>query len=78
MAIIPVRDLGSVGVITDVASYNLPINGFSTAINVRFDEGKVRRAPVFRKVKDSLGFTPRHALRQPGRRHFGATTNGYS
>ena len=62
MAIIPVRDLGSVGVITDVASYNLPINGFSTAINVRFDEGKVRRAPVFRKVKDSLGFTPRHAV----------------
>ena len=62
MAIIPVRDLGSVGVITDVASYNLPINGFSTAINVRFDEGKVRRAPVFRKVKDSLGFTPRHSV----------------
>ena len=62
MAILPVRDLGSVGVITDIAPYNIPLNGYSTAINVRFDEGKVRRAPVFRKVKASLGFTPRHAF----------------
>lgn len=59
MAVLPVRDLGSVGVITDVAAYNLPINGYTIATNVRFDEGKVRRAPIFRKVKDSLGFTPR-------------------
>ena len=62
MAILPVRDLGSAGVITDTAPYNIPINAFSTGINVRFDEGKVRRAPIFRKVKDSLGFTPRFAF----------------
>ena len=31
--------------------YNIPINAVSTGINVRFDEGKVRRAPIFRKVK---------------------------
>ena len=61
MAILPVRDLGSVGVITDIAPYNIPLSGFSTGINVRFDEGKVRRAPIFRTVKASLGFTPRHA-----------------
>ena len=67
MSILPVRDLGSVGVITDTASYNIPINAFSTGINVRFDEGKVRRAPIFRKVKDSLGFTPRHAFRNSSR-----------
>ena len=34
MSILPVRDLGSVGVITDTASYNIPINAFSTGINV--------------------------------------------
>lgn len=62
MAIIPVRDLGSAGVITDTSAYNIPINAFSTAVNVRFDEGKVRRAPIFRTVKDSLGFTPRHSF----------------
>ena len=62
MAIIPIRDLGSVGVITDTSPYNIPLNGFSKAYNVRFDEGRVRRAPVFRKVKDSLGFTPRFSF----------------
>ena len=60
MAILPVRDLGSAGVITDTAPCNIPINAFSTGINVRFDKGKVRRSPIFRKVKDNLGFTPRH------------------
>ena len=64
MEIIPVRDFGSAGVITDTAPYNIPINAFSTGINVRFDEGKVRRAPIFSKVKDSLGFTPRHCFRR--------------
>ncbi|MDB2513539.1 hypothetical protein N9Y31_03390 [Alphaproteobacteria bacterium] len=59
MAIIPLRDLGGAGVITDVAPYNLPTTGFDKAFNVRFDEGRVSRAPVFRKIKDSLGFTPR-------------------
>ena len=37
---LPVRDLGGVGVITDINSYNLPINAFTAGINVRFDEGK--------------------------------------
>ena len=60
MAILPVRNLGSVGVVSDKSPYNIPLNAFSHAINVRFDEGKVTRAPIFRTVKASLGFTPRH------------------
>ena len=62
MAILPVGDLGSAGVITDTAPYNIPINAFSTGINVRFDEGQVRHAPIFMKVKVSLGFTQCHAF----------------
>lgn len=62
MSIIPIRDLGSVGVVADVSPYNIPINAFSHAVNVRFDEGKVRRSPIFRTVKDSLGFTPRYSM----------------
>lgn len=61
MAIIPIRDLGSVGVISDASPYNIPLNGYSYAMNVRFDEGKVRRSPIFRTVKDNLGFSPRHS-----------------
>ncbi len=59
MAILPVRDLGKVGAITDLSPYNLPLSAFSRAVNVRFDEGKVRRSPVFRTVLSSLGFNPR-------------------
>ena len=61
MAILPIRELGNTGVITDVSPYNIPINAYSSAINVRFDEGKVSRAPIFRTIKDTLGFSPRFA-----------------
>ena len=59
MAIIPIRNLGDAGVVTDVSPYNLPLDAYSKAVNVRFDEGKVRRAPIFRTVLSSLGFSPR-------------------
>ena len=59
MAILPIRDLGSAGAVTDVSPYNLPLNAYSRAVNIRFDEGKARRAPVFREAKASLGFNPR-------------------
>jgi hypothetical protein len=61
MAMLPIKDLGSVGVITDVAPYNLPLNAYSTGINVRFDEGKVSRSPIFRNIKDNIGYSPRFA-----------------
>lgn len=56
---LPVRNLGNVGLVTDIDPYNLPINGFTTATNIRFDEGKVKRSVVFRTVKNNLGFNPR-------------------
>jgi hypothetical protein len=59
---LPIRNLGASGVITDLNPYNLPITGFTKGVNVRFDEGKVSRSPVFRSVKDSLGFDPRGAF----------------
>ncbi|MAN60910.1 MAG: hypothetical protein CMI60_03080 [Parvibaculum sp.] len=51
MANIPLRDLGSVGVITDVAPFNLPPNAFSRANNVRFSNGEVSRSPIFRTIQ---------------------------
>ena len=62
MPTLPIRNLGSTGVLTDPNPYNLPVTGFTSANNIRFDEGKVRRAPVFRTVKGSLGFDPRAAF----------------
>jgi hypothetical protein len=51
-----------VGVVTDVDPYSLPINAYTRAKNVRFNEGKVSRGPIFRTVSDSaLSFTPKFA-----------------
>ena len=62
MALMPVKELGSVGCITDITPSRLPINAFSRAKNVRFDEMSVTRSPVFRTIKSSLGFDPRHVV----------------
>ena len=62
MSIIPVRELGRVGVVADIPGYNVPINAVTRGTNVRFDEGSISRAPVYRTVKGSLGFTPRFAI----------------
>lgn len=56
--ILPIRNLGDVGVVTDQDASSLPVQVFNRAKNVRFDESTVVRAPVFRKVKDSISFPP--------------------
>lgn len=50
MANLPVRNLGGVGVVTDVNPYDLPNNAFSDARNVVFDDGRVIRSPTFKKL----------------------------
>jgi hypothetical protein len=50
MSNLPLRQLGSVGVITDASPYDLPPNAFSAAVNVIFTEGRVSRAPVFKAL----------------------------
>jgi hypothetical protein len=70
---LPVRGVGDVGVITDVSPSSLQPNAYSRAKNVRFDEGKISRAPVFRKINDSLGITPRFTYAIPA-----STSSSYS
>lgn len=52
MAIVPVRQLGIAGVVTDVDPFNLPFNVFTRAKNVSFDGGNIKRSPIFRTVED--------------------------
>lgn len=63
--ILPVRDVGGVGVVTDIRPASLPINAFTRGKNVRFDESRVGRSPVFRTIQDSLGFKPRFTYAIP-------------
>lgn len=54
MPSIPVRELGAVGIVKDVNPFNLPPNAFSDGMNVRFDNNKVQRSPIFRKMQSGL------------------------
>ena len=56
---LPIRGLGSVGVVTDVDPFNLPPNGYSRGKNVRFNDGKVSAGPVFRGISDTITWTPK-------------------
>ena len=59
MTNVPIRGLGSSGVITDVGSFNLPMTAFTRAKNVRFSDGNVMAGPVFRSVSDNISYTPK-------------------
>lgn len=53
MSILPLRGLGTVGVVTDKDPYDLPTSAFSFAKNVRFEDDKIQRGAVFRKVAET-------------------------
>jgi len=42
------------GVITDVDPFDLPLGAWSMALNVRFEDGRITSAPVWRAVGDPL------------------------
>ena len=50
MTILHLRDLSAYGIVSDVDPYNIPSNAFSGGLNVRFDDGSVERAVVFRNI----------------------------
>lgn len=54
MPILPVRQLGALGVVRDTSPYDLPPNGWSACNNVRFSNGRVLRAPVFRELHGDI------------------------
>lgn len=52
------RGLDKFGVITDVDALDLPLGAWSFGLNVRFKNGRVNSAPVWRSVK-AIGADPR-------------------
>lgn len=57
MAIIPIRGVGELGVISDQKPFDLPFNAFYTANNLRFDNGSVSRYSVFKKFDDTYSYS---------------------
>ena len=56
------RNLAKYGVITDVDPYDLAQEAFSAGVNVRFRNGKITGAPVFRNVVHLGTVSPRFAF----------------
>ena len=63
--IFPVRRLGSAGIVTDMHPSDIEDPAvFTAGVNVRFRNGRVSRAPAFRKVI-ALPFEPAHSTTIP-------------
>ena len=55
MQLIPVENIGMMGVNTDVPAWQLPPNVWSASNNVRFDDLSVRKSQGLKEVFDDLG-----------------------
>lgn len=58
MPMLPVRDLGGLGVIKDGAPYDIPPNALSNARNVRFRYNRIERSPIFTLLYETSLSTP--------------------
>lgn len=66
---ISARNLGGVGIVSDINAYDLPPNAVSAGVNVRFENGTISRSPVMRRVYEFTGtyaaFTPSYMFSIP-------------
>lgn len=66
MSIVPLRNLGSSGIITDVDPFDLPVEAFSFGKNIRFENGRIERGSVFRRIGNPLAKHPSHVVAYTG------------
>ena len=50
MAIIPVDNLGQVGIVKDIAPFQLPPNAWSDGNNIRVEHGAIIKSPGYSSV----------------------------
>ena len=58
--LIPIEQMGTVGMLTDIPPYQIPPAGWSGGSNVRFDDVSVRKSLGFQEVMSGLTFPPLH------------------
>ena len=58
--LVPIEQLGSVGLITDVPPYQLPPAGWSRGSNIRFDDTAVKKSPGYKEVMATCPFPPKY------------------
>ena len=58
MALIPITNVGQVGIIQDIPPYNLPPNAWSGGNNVRFLDNGVKKVAGYEAVMATVPFAP--------------------
>lgn len=60
MTLVPLRDIGKLGVNTDWSSFDLPATAWTFGSNVRFMDNRIKRGPVFSSIANlSTNTSPR-------------------
>ena len=59
MTIVPIRDLGKLGVNTDWSPLDLPITAWTFGSNVRFTDNRIKRGPIFSSIDTLSNTSPR-------------------
>ena len=62
MPLVPINDLGGVGIIKDIPPYNLPENAWSDGRNVRFLNNGVKKIRGYTEVMATCPFAPYYIL----------------
>jgi hypothetical protein len=57
MTIVPIRNFGQFGVISDRSAFLLPINAHTAARNIRYDGDRITSGPAWRTYRASLAVT---------------------
>ena len=74
MPTVPVRGVGGVGVISDIASQDAPAISWTDAMNVRFSDGVMSRYSVFKRLDSPVNY----GLHSTLSRHPTGCCNGWS
>ena len=56
--LLPIENIGTAGVITDIPPWQLPPNAWSNANNVRFDDVSVKKMPGYTEVMKGIPEPP--------------------
>ena len=62
MALIPIEQVGQVGIIKDTPTYSLPPNAFSNGLNVRFVDNGVEKLDGYVEVMKDCPIYPQHLV----------------
>ena len=62
MAVIPVENVGEVGIVKDINPWQLPPNVWSDGNNVRVEHGAIVKSPGYAEVMATCPVTPYHIV----------------